>query len=223
MPSSGDFRKTVIGDSTRWKCFDAGISARNARMTSACIHQLIRPAADSSSSRQPRRNVTISVAMNSPIDDRFERDLSRRGATGRTNARRTSRKHDAGQHGDRKRRQHDAVGVEPRRVGQIDNPEAVQKLGDGVAAERDEAPEHERVREARQAAVPGSSAAAGRRRPESAGSGMPGASSEKVLGAAAISRTRVATCAANAPTNATTSSQRISVAIWPFAAIPSRR
>ena len=90
MPSSGDFRNTVIGDSTRWKCFDAGISARNARMTSAWTHQLTRPAADSSSSRQPSRNVTISVAMNSAITiDSIDTFVP--SATGRTNARRTSR------------------------------------------------------------------------------------------------------------------------------------
>ena len=34
IASSGDFRNTVNGDNTRWKCFEAGISARNARITS---------------------------------------------------------------------------------------------------------------------------------------------------------------------------------------------
>ncbi len=59
-------------------------------MTSEWIHQLIRPAGDSSSSRQPRRNVAISVAMNSPMTtDSMERVWP--SATGRTIARRTRR------------------------------------------------------------------------------------------------------------------------------------
>ena len=49
----GDLRNTVIGESTRWKCFEAGISARKARMTTACTHQLTRPA-----DRRARRAAT---------------------------------------------------------------------------------------------------------------------------------------------------------------------
>ena len=67
LPSSGDFRNTVIGDSTRWKCFDAGISARNARMTSVCIHQLTRAADAALVEPNVSRNVIISVAMNSAM------------------------------------------------------------------------------------------------------------------------------------------------------------
>jgi hypothetical protein len=49
-------------------------------------------------------------------------------------------------HGERS--EHETVRVEPAGAGEIDDAEAVEKFGDGVPAERDEAPEHERVRQA---------------------------------------------------------------------------
>ena len=65
VPSSGDFRNTVTGDSTRWKCFDAGMSAEESE-DDEHVHPPVHAAGDVlSSSRKPSRNVTISVAMNS--------------------------------------------------------------------------------------------------------------------------------------------------------------
>ena len=90
FPSSGDFRKTVIGDSSRCRCFDAGMSARNARITTTWSHQFTTPAGEPSSSRHVRRKVIMSVAMNSPITI-DSADTCVPSATGRTNARRTSR------------------------------------------------------------------------------------------------------------------------------------
>ena len=55
---------------------------------------------------------------------------------------------DAGEHGGGKRRKQRAISKEPRAMREVDDAEAVEKLDDRVARERDEAPEHERVREA---------------------------------------------------------------------------
>ena len=163
LPSSGDFRNTVIGESTRWKCFDAGISARNARMTNAWIHQLTRPASDASSSRQVRRNVDHQRRDEQRDDDRLDRDVLAE----------TDRPHegapdeqvdDADQHRDRKRREHDPVRGKPAAVRQVDDAETAQELDGRVAAERDEAPEHERVRQAGDRTLDESSDADRRRR-----------------------------------------------------------
>ena len=147
LPSSGDFRNTVIGESTRCRCFDAGISAMNARITIMWIHQFTRAAMVPSSSRNASRNVIISVAMNSAMTS-DSTDTLVPSATGRTNARRTKQIADAEQDGGRKRRQRQAVGMKPAGLRQVDDAEAVEELGQRVAAERDEAPEHERVHQA---------------------------------------------------------------------------
>ncbi len=90
LPSSGDFRKTVTGDSTRCKCFDAGINAMNARITSMWIHQFTCAAIVPSSRRDASRNVTISVMMKSAMTiDSIETFVP--SAAGRTKARRISR------------------------------------------------------------------------------------------------------------------------------------
>ena len=105
----------MIGDSTRCKCFDAGISAMNTRMTSACTHQFTCAAVEPSASRNVRRNVIISVAMKSAMTidsiDSFVPSADRpdEGAA-------DEQVEDAGEHGHGKRRQRDAVGVEPARV-----------------------------------------------------------------------------------------------------------
>ena len=46
-----------------------------------------------------------------------------------------------------------AIGVEPAGVREVDDAEAVEELGERVAAERDEAPEHERVHRGRRTAA----------------------------------------------------------------------
>ncbi len=116
-------------------------------MTSACSHQLTRPASDASSSRHVSRNVTISVAMNRPMT--IDSIDTRAPSADRTHER-TSRQQeqDAGEHGDRKRRENRPVGREPAAPGDVGDAEARQELHRRVAAERDEAPEHECVREA---------------------------------------------------------------------------
>ena len=98
LPSSGDFRNTVTGDSTRWKCFDAGISARNARMTTVCTHQFTRPASARlvEPERQQKRHHQRRDEQRD--DDRLDRHVrAERRPAGRTRAG-PSRKHDAGEH-----------------------------------------------------------------------------------------------------------------------------
>ena len=91
LPSSGDFRNTVIGDSTRWKCFDAGISARNARITIACTHQFTRPASAALVEPERQQERDHQRRDEQRDDDRFDRHRACRAPTGRTNARRISR------------------------------------------------------------------------------------------------------------------------------------
>ena len=100
----------------------------------------------SSSRLKPSRNVTISVAMNNAMTiDSIE---TRRAQRGRTEDRAPhEQKQDAAEHGRGKRHQHDAIGEEPARVRQVGDAEAAEEFDDRVAAERDEAPEHERVRQ----------------------------------------------------------------------------
>ena len=74
LPRTGERRNTVIGESTRWKCFDEGISARNARITTACTHQLTRPAVlvvRPPIRQQKRRHQRDDEQTD---DDRFDRD-----------------------------------------------------------------------------------------------------------------------------------------------------
>ena len=78
LPSSGDFRNTVIGDSTRWKCFDAGISARNARITSACTHQFTRPASVRLVEPERQQEGDHQRGDEQRDDDRFDRHVRRR-------------------------------------------------------------------------------------------------------------------------------------------------
>ena len=116
-------------------------------MTIACTHQLTRPAIDASSSRQVSRNVIISVAMKQRDHDRLERDLGPE--PDRPHERAADEQvDDAGEDADRKRRQDDAVGVEP--AGLPSDRRCPGRAGTRrrVAAEGDEPPEHERVRQA---------------------------------------------------------------------------
>ena len=116
-------------------------------MTSAWIHQLTRPAMRRlvEPPRQQKRHHQRGDEQ--ADDDRFDRD--RRAEPDRPHEGAPDEQvHDAGQHRDRKRRQHDAVRREPAAVRQIDDAEAVEKLDGRVAAECDESPEHERVRQA---------------------------------------------------------------------------
>ncbi len=88
----------------------------------------------------------ISVAMNSAMTidstDTFgaERDRPHERAA-------DEQIRDAEQHRGGKRRQRQAIGMKPATVREIDEAEAVEEFREGVAAERDEAPEHERVHE----------------------------------------------------------------------------
>ena len=215
LPSTGDFRKTVIGESTRWKCFDAGISARNARITSTCAHQLTRPASVSSASPNVSRNVDHQRRDEQRDDDRFRRYRCAQ-PDGRTNARRNEQVEDADKDADRKRRERDTVRLEPARVRQIDDAEAVQEL-DGRVAPNATKPQNTsacaRPATGRSLIVCRCSRTSTRKRCDAErGDGR----SRSCSGAAAIRRTRVATCAANAPTKATTSSQRTRVATGRF-------
>ena len=145
LPSSGDFRNTVIGDSTRWKCFEAGMSARNTRITIMWTHQLARPASDASSRRHPSRNVTINDRDEQPDRDRFNRYFvaEPRGPDDRPTDQEVD---DPGEDGDGKGRQHPPVRLKPPGIGEIDDAESPQELGHGVAAKRHEPPEHQRMR-----------------------------------------------------------------------------
>ena len=112
-PSIGDFRKTVTGDSTRWKCFEFGISARKTRMMTACSHQLTVAASPSSRRNTSRRNVIISVAMNTPMStDSHDSGPS---ASGRTATRRMTRTGDPDEHADRERHERQRVPTGTRR------------------------------------------------------------------------------------------------------------
>ena len=68
LPSSGDFRNTVIGDSTRWKMLRRR-NQRHEREDHDRVHPPVHPLrpATPSSSRNVSRNVIISVAMNSAM------------------------------------------------------------------------------------------------------------------------------------------------------------
>src|SRR5262245_19831724 len=80
-------------------------------------------------------------------DDRLERDV-----IAQANRADERTPHDqvenAAEDGQGERRQDDAVRVEERGLRDVENVEAVQKFGGGIAAERDESPEDKRVREA---------------------------------------------------------------------------
>ena len=117
------------------------------------------------------------------------------------------------QHGRGERRQREAVGVKPAGVRQIDDAEAVEEFGERVAAERDEAPEHERVREAGERPLPDRPPLQQDVDEEAAWSGSRGGRGRRCCGAAAISWTRRATCAAKAPRKDRNRSQNARVAI----------
>src|SRR5580765_2210684 len=79
-------------------------------------------------------------------DDRFNRDC--RTQRGRPeDGPPHHQEQDAGEYGRRERDEHDAIREEPARVRQVDDAKASEELDARVAGERDEAPEHERVRE----------------------------------------------------------------------------
>ena len=197
----------MIGDSTRWKCFDAGISARNARMTSACTHQF-DPARERRLVEPPRQQERHHQRGDEQADDdRFDRDV----VPSADRAERT-RAGSAGTRCRRARRRQTASGPSgrPRTSRCRSDRRCRGRAGTRrpCSRRRRRSPRTRARARGRPAAARRSSCAGRRRRPGTARRGRRGGRVEKVLGAAAISRTRVATCAANAPTKTTTSSQR---------------
>ena len=159
------------------------------------------------------RNVIISVAMNSAMTiDSIDTCVP--SATGRTKARRIEQVDDAGEH----RRPQTAsapsryASNQPR-VRQIDDAEAVQELDRACSRRRRRSPRTRARARGRRTAARAIVCRCSRTSTTKRRMRKPSWSSEKVLGAAAISRTRVATCAANAPTKASEQDQRTSVAM----------
>ena len=113
-----------------------------------CTHQFTRPARLPSSSENASRNVTISVAMNSAMTtDSIETVAP--SADGPSHDAPDEQEEDA-ERGPppqtaRARRRYI---VKRGRAREVDDAEAAQELDERVAGKRDEAPEHERVRQA---------------------------------------------------------------------------
>jgi hypothetical protein len=115
-------------------------------------HQHVRPPVDPLRHRpllQPEREEVGDHQRGDeqPDDDRLDRYL--RAQSDRTHERPANQqKEDAAEDRHGKRRQRDAICREPGGVREIDDAEAAQEFGQRVAAERDEPPEHEGVRDA---------------------------------------------------------------------------
>ena len=92
LPSSGDFRNTVIGDSDQMEVLRRR-DQREEREDDERVHPPVHPAGQ----RSPRRAANVEQKRDHQRrdeqrdDDRLDRDASRRAPTGRTNARRISR------------------------------------------------------------------------------------------------------------------------------------
>ena len=133
--------------------------------------------------------------------------------TGRTNAAPNQEIDDAREDGHGKRRQHRAIGGEPVRVREVDDAEAVEELGDGVAAERDEPPEHERVREAGDGPLDDGPALADDVDEEALNAEIRDDRGRTCWARPRSAARAMATCATNAPTNPITRTQSTSVGI----------
>ena len=177
-------------------------------------HEHVRPPvhapghACASSSRNVSRNVIISVAMNSAMTTdsidtcvaEADRPDERAADEQVDDAAEDGRRQTASARGDRRGTSRVCV--------RSTMPRPYEKLDGRVAAERDEAPEHERVRQAGDRPLADRPPLQRRRRrTKRLDAERRGCRARRCSGAAAIRRTRVATCAANAPTKATTRSQ----------------